>query len=164
MGGKKAGKATSLEFYIKFLDNPKDTDLTVDQLNKIISMHGFRKLHRTKKKDILEALSSIELSVPSRSTLKENITSAFLPPEKTIEDLISLQWHECSVQSVETIGWNKKLSDSPPAGENSEKLLKKRKRKSTKKLDALVYSASASVADTAMLTPPGSSCASHGSC
>ncbi|KAF5192084.1 hypothetical protein FRX31_018330 [Thalictrum thalictroides] len=163
MGGKKAGKATSLELYMEFFDNPKDTDLTKDQLNQIISMHGFNKLHHSKKKEILEALSSIELLVPSRSTLKENITSAFLPPDRMIEDLISLQWHECSVQSVETIGWNQKPSDSPSADDNGGKILKKRKRKSTKKLlDALVYSASASA--SSMPTPPGSSCASHGSC
>ncbi|PIA28875.1 hypothetical protein AQUCO_06500004v1 [Aquilegia coerulea] len=114
-------------------------------------------------KELVETLSSIELLFPFRSILKENITSAFLSPEKMIEDLISLQWNECSLQSVETVGLNQKLKDSPSVGENGGKLLKKRKRNSTNKLDALAIVASCAVADTAMITPPGSSCASHGS-
>ncbi|PIA39479.1 hypothetical protein AQUCO_02600137v1 [Aquilegia coerulea] len=36
---------------------------------------------------IVESLSSIELLVPFRSTLKENITSAFLSPEKMFKVL-----------------------------------------------------------------------------
>ncbi|KAF9589186.1 hypothetical protein IFM89_019695 [Coptis chinensis] len=106
MGMKKSGRAT-LESYIKFLNNPNSTNLTKDQLNEIISMHGFRKLHHSTKKDIIESMSVLDLISPNRTTLKENISSsAFITQEKLLEDLISLSWNECSVQSIETIGLN----------------------------------------------------------
>ncbi|XP_043725947.1 uncharacterized protein LOC122672549 [Telopea speciosissima] len=93
-----------LETYEGFLQNPYDQFFTNDQLNQIIYMHGFSKLHRHPKKDLIGTLSTMDLLIPLRSTLKESVSSyASLSIEQVKEDLDVLEWQECPVQSVETV-------------------------------------------------------------
>ncbi|XP_058076548.1 uncharacterized protein LOC131225126 [Magnolia sinica] len=96
----------TLENYIDFYENPQNYDiLTIHLLNQIIAMHGFIKLHNRPKKELVDAMNSIDaLLPPLRSTLKENISScAFLTLEQVNEDLAKLEWQECPVQSIETL-------------------------------------------------------------
>ncbi|XP_010267960.1 PREDICTED: uncharacterized protein LOC104605054 [Nelumbo nucifera] len=105
----KEKRSINLEDYESFLENPHHHDLTIKQLNQIIHMHGFNKLHRRPKRDLMDALSTIDLLVPLRSTLYGSISSfASLTPEQLNEDLKDLEWQECPVQSIETV---KKLTE-----------------------------------------------------
>ncbi|KAJ8620505.1 hypothetical protein MRB53_029034 [Persea americana] len=102
----KGNQKLNLEQYISFRENPQRTDLTINCLNQIILMHGFIKIYNHTKKDVIDALNSIEpmLISPHRSTLKEEIcSSAFLSLEQVKEDLEVLEWKECPVQSIHTL-------------------------------------------------------------
>ncbi|RWR95232.1 putative pathogenesis-related protein isoform X1 [Cinnamomum micranthum f. kanehirae] len=102
----KGNQKLNLEQYISFHENPQRTDLTINCLNQIILMHGFIKIYNRTKKDVIDALNSIEpmLILPQRSTLKEEIcSSAFLSLEQVKEDLEVLEWKECPVQSIHTL-------------------------------------------------------------
>ncbi|KAA8526295.1 hypothetical protein F0562_008502 [Nyssa sinensis] len=97
-------KKISLEEYLDFTDNHKQIDLTLNYLNQIISMHGFRKIFNTSKKVLIDAVNSVDLIDPSRSTLEDNISScAFITLEEVIKDLADLNWQECSVTSMQTL-------------------------------------------------------------
>ncbi|XP_077219476.1 uncharacterized protein LOC143853550 [Tasmannia lanceolata] len=102
----KGKKVLKLEEYMGFYENPQNQELTLRQLNQIIEMHGFIKLHNRPKKDLQTALDSIELQNPMRSTLNKNISShAFLTLESVKVDLDALEWQECPVQSIETLSF-----------------------------------------------------------
>ncbi|RWR94303.1 putative pathogenesis-related protein isoform X1 [Cinnamomum micranthum f. kanehirae] len=105
-----------LEEYIDFHENRLQPDLTINQINQIINMHGFIKLHNRPKKELLDALSSIdEMMSPLRSTVQESISScAFLSIEEVKEDLAVLEWQECPVQSIMTA---KPVEEDPTDGE-----------------------------------------------
>ncbi|KAF5200024.1 hypothetical protein FRX31_010389 [Thalictrum thalictroides] len=109
---KGNGKALALEDYIEFLENPHGHDLTNSHLNQIISMHGFKKMHHSQKVELVDALNTMDLLYPNRSTLKQNISSSdaanLLSTEEVIKDLDLLDWKECTLRSIETInssGW-----------------------------------------------------------
>ncbi|KAF5732535.1 hypothetical protein HS088_TW17G00062 [Tripterygium wilfordii] len=99
----RARKEISLEDYLNFLRSHKQTNLTVIQLNQIIWMHGFRKLHKPKM-HLTEALETIDLIAPCRSTLEENISPyGFISLEDAIADLNEIKWQECCVSSIQTL-------------------------------------------------------------
>ncbi|XP_043700299.1 uncharacterized protein LOC122651021 [Telopea speciosissima] len=99
-----------LENYETFLENRNENDLSINQLNQIIHMHGFAKVHRHPKDFLANSISTINLLVPFRSTLemKDTISPcAFHKTEEVMKDLCTLDWQECTVQSVETLSSGK---------------------------------------------------------
>uniref|UniRef100_A0A5B6YNT1 DUF7787 domain-containing protein n=2 Tax=Davidia involucrata TaxID=16924 RepID=A0A5B6YNT1_DAVIN len=69
-------------------------------------MHGFVKLHKRPKKDLMEVLSTMKLLNPQRSTLDAKILPYGSWPttvDQVNQDLDDLGWQECAVQSVETL-------------------------------------------------------------
>ncbi|XP_073113730.1 uncharacterized protein [Elaeis guineensis] len=97
----------TLEDYVAFFNNKHGrSGLTIAQLNQIVLMHGFVKLHRCQKAHILMALRSLELMRPDRSTLRHlpPVTGAALSLEDVKRDIESLGWQECPVASVLSVG------------------------------------------------------------
>ena len=109
---------------------------------KIIQMHGFIKLHKRRKvrlersklrliafmflfpfiilrkslwsqEELLEALSTIDLMHPPRSTLNEGSSpyDSSLTIDEVNKDLEALEWQECPVQSLQTLGPSKPTID-----------------------------------------------------
>ncbi|KAH7577043.1 hypothetical protein ACOSP7_002219 [Xanthoceras sorbifolium] len=101
---KATKESLSMDEYLDFVVSPKEVDLTVPFLNQIISMHGFRKIHKMRKSVLSEAVRSLDLMDPSRSTLKENISpSASIAFDDIMVDLNDLSWQECCVTSIKTL-------------------------------------------------------------
>ncbi|XP_052207394.1 uncharacterized protein LOC127811511 isoform X2 [Diospyros lotus] len=98
-------KRLSLEDYLRFIDTHRQINFKLDLLNQVIAMHGFRKASHTTKKVLVEAVNSIDLMNPCRSTLDdENVSScAFMTLEEAINDLNNLNWQECCVTSIQTL-------------------------------------------------------------
>ncbi|KAE8672413.1 putative Vacuolar protein sorting-associated protein 13A [Hibiscus syriacus] len=114
MGSKK--RKLSLEGYIDFLNSHKQLPLTVDCLSQIFSIHGFKKL-KVAKKELRDAVKTLDLIDPSRSTLRASISSnAWLTQEELIGDLSRLDWQECCVTAIETLNssFPEQRSDSIP--------------------------------------------------
>ncbi|CAI0466989.1 unnamed protein product [Linum tenue] len=99
----------TLEEYESFLENPFMANFSIDQLNQI---------------ELLNALSTIELARPFRSTLEEEDyadggelfrrSGDFSPSNDQVKrDLEALNWQECQVLAVETVGL------APAAAKNS---------------------------------------------
>ncbi|GFS39687.1 hypothetical protein Acr_00g0064440 [Actinidia rufa] len=80
-------------------------NLTINLLNQVITMHGFKKIRNTPKKILIDAVNSMDLMDPSRSTLNdENVSShAFVTLEEVVKDLEYLNWKECCVTSIQTL-------------------------------------------------------------
>ncbi|KAH7655110.1 hypothetical protein IHE45_19G185000 [Dioscorea alata] len=102
---KQRKEKLSLEGYLFFVETRNRRWYSVDQLNQVISMHGFCRL-RTKKA-IIAALKPVELMAASRSTLEKNrsITAvdAGLELEEIQRDIAAIGWAECPLSSVLTI-------------------------------------------------------------
>ncbi|KAI8558495.1 hypothetical protein RHMOL_Rhmol04G0098600 [Rhododendron molle] len=100
----KDNKLLSLDDYHSFIDSNKQIRLALKKLTQIIGMHGFVRFQRTKNVTI-EAVKSIDLMEPSRSTRnEENVSSnAFMTLEEAISDLKQLNWQECCVTSIQTV-------------------------------------------------------------
>ncbi|KAK2665877.1 hypothetical protein Ddye_004451 [Dipteronia dyeriana] len=95
----------SMEEYLDFVVSPKDAALTVQFLNQIISMHGFKRIHKTRKSVLSEAVNTLDLMNPSRSTLEENISPcASVALGDIMVDLNDLGWQECCITSIKTLG------------------------------------------------------------
>ncbi|KAM0886057.1 hypothetical protein ACQ4PT_029936 [Festuca glaucescens] len=62
----------TLEDYILFFATHSGKGLTIDLLNQILFMHGFIKFHRSNKPVIVDALNSLDLLRPRRSTVRIN--------------------------------------------------------------------------------------------
>ncbi|KAL4305933.1 uncharacterized protein LOC107648060 [Arachis ipaensis] len=94
-----------LDDYIHFLRSRHSLDLTMCQLNQIIRIHGFKKIHHAPKKVLVDAVNSLDLVKLSRSTLHSSVVSAFaaLTVEDAIADLNELNWQECCVTSLEKL-------------------------------------------------------------
>ncbi|MED6141202.1 hypothetical protein PIB30_100919 [Stylosanthes scabra] len=94
-----------LEDYIHFLGSRHSLDLTICQLNQIIRIHGFKKIHHAPKKVLVDAVNSLDLVNLSRSTLHSSVISAFavLTVDDAIADLNELNWQECCVTSLEKL-------------------------------------------------------------
>ncbi|KAL9454605.1 hypothetical protein AB3S75_010079 [Citrus x aurantiifolia] len=100
---KEKNEKLYMEKYLEFFSSRKQSDLKVEFLNQIISMHGFKRL-RLPKNALSEAVSTIDLMNPSRSTLKENISPAMsLTLKQVTEDLNDLTWQECCVTSIKVL-------------------------------------------------------------
>ncbi|XP_058082123.1 uncharacterized protein LOC131230290 [Magnolia sinica] len=163
----RAKRQVTLEEYVNFHENPQHPNLTIKCLLQIIRMHGFIKLHNRPKKDILDALNSIDMLIPPlRSTLNENISSnAYLSLDQVNKDLAALEWQECPVQSVATMEWveeNQLASDQDhlqiicgqPATRNAlaastpvRKLRSKRRKRNFVKTETGVSTSAAAVFD-----------------
>ncbi|CAL4939080.1 unnamed protein product [Urochloa decumbens] len=106
------GKPLTLEKYHRFFVDPWGTKISVDQLNQILLIHGFVKLHRSKKGRIMERLvGQVDLLPPRRSTLhREALPAASLPYEAVIttaqarEDVEAIGWAECPIGCVAAYG------------------------------------------------------------
>ncbi|XP_073290657.1 uncharacterized protein [Primulina huaijiensis] len=101
----KKSKQLSVEDYLDFFDNRDTLHLTVSQLQQIIGMHGFRKII-TQKRNLIDIVSSMDLSDLRRSTLFNGSVSGDAPLalEEVIHDLKHLDWKECHVTSLLTQG------------------------------------------------------------
>ncbi|KAB2064162.1 hypothetical protein ERO13_A09G001600v2 [Gossypium hirsutum] len=121
----------SVEDYIQFLSSHKQRPLTINFLNQIISIHGFKKLTKHKK-ELSDAVETLDLMDLSRSTLKSSISSnAWLTEKEVIGDLNCLEWQECCVTSIQA------LNSSPLADQQSNpKPQAKRKRGNTEGADS----------------------------
>ncbi|PRQ50094.1 hypothetical protein RchiOBHm_Chr2g0129291 [Rosa chinensis] len=101
---KRQSEKMSLEDYLLLIQSRSNLHLTVTHLNQIISMHGFKKLHRLHKKVLSDAVSTLDLVEPSRSTLRDYIS----PPVNTflndvVADMNDLSWQECCVTAIKTL-------------------------------------------------------------
>ncbi|KAL6286325.1 hypothetical protein ACE6H2_010715 [Prunus campanulata] len=105
----------SLEDYLLLIQSHSDLHLTAPDLNQIIGMHGYRKIHGVNKQRLSDAVSSMSLVQPARSTLKDGISPfAITAPEDVIAALNVLNWKECCVTSIETLSSSKHAHCSPP--------------------------------------------------
>ncbi|OAY60712.1 uncharacterized protein LOC110626894 [Manihot esculenta] len=95
----------SVEDYLRFFHSQKRFDFTVNFLNQIIVIHGFKKILQRPKKVLTEAIETIDLLNLSRSTLRDNGMSscAFINLEDVIADLNDLNWQDCRVTSIQTL-------------------------------------------------------------
>ncbi|XP_074563906.1 uncharacterized protein LOC141820479 [Curcuma longa] len=105
MKGEKEAKSITLEEYAGFFHNPHLRHLlSHNKLNQIINMHGFVKLHRWPKGLILNAIDSLDLMPPERSTVREQVKA--LAPLKTLsleeakQGIDALGWQECPLGSI----------------------------------------------------------------
>ncbi|GMI99295.1 hypothetical protein HRI_003598800 [Hibiscus trionum] len=122
---KSKRQKLSLEGYIDFLSSHKQLSLTAGSLNQIFSIHGFKKIKGVKK-ELSDAVETLDLIDPSRSTLRASVSSdAWLTQEEVIGDLKCLDWQECCVTAIETLN-----SSFPEQRSNSiPKAQAKRKRR-----------------------------------
>ncbi|XP_021718137.1 uncharacterized protein LOC110685892 isoform X1 [Chenopodium quinoa] len=100
----KERKQLSLENYLSFLQSADSANFTANQLNMIISIHGFKKVSQRKKAE--EALKQLEPIDAARSTLTEDISSSIkanMDFNEAIKDLKALNWQECSITSFKSI-------------------------------------------------------------
>ncbi|XP_044465905.1 uncharacterized protein LOC123196090 [Mangifera indica] len=143
MKARKEKEKLSMETYIDFVLSRKQSDLKVDFLNQIIAMHGFKRINKAPKSVLVNAVKSLDVMDPSRSTLNENIgPCASIHLNSILTDLNELCWQECCVTSVDVFN-NTEVSQASNASasmpwchgfENSEipiKWLTKRKRSET---------------------------------
>ncbi|XP_040378302.1 formin-like protein 20 [Oryza brachyantha] len=101
--GMQGGPLT-LEKYHRFFVDPWGTRVTIDHLNHIISMHGFIKLHRSNKGDIMGRLvGQVDLQSPRRSTLHHAAgpsSAAAITADVASADVDAIGWTECPIASV----------------------------------------------------------------
>ncbi|KAG6530062.1 uncharacterized protein LOC122040227 [Zingiber officinale] len=105
MKGGKEAKSITLEEYAGFFHNPHLRHLLSHyQLNQIIVMHGFVKLHRWPKELILNAIESLDLMPPERSTVRERLKASvpltMMSLEEAKQGIDALGWQECPLGSV----------------------------------------------------------------
>ncbi|XP_022740564.1 uncharacterized protein LOC111292435 [Durio zibethinus] len=113
---KRKKQKICLADYIDFLSSHRQLPLTVNFLNQIISIHGFKKLIKVPKKAVRDAVETLDLMDPSRSTLKSSISSsAWLTEEEIIGDLCRLEWQECCVTSIQALNSSTEQQSIPKA-------------------------------------------------
>ncbi|KFK40860.1 hypothetical protein AALP_AA2G050900 [Arabis alpina] len=106
---KAAGeKKMSLEEYVEFFVSKNFIAFTISYLNQILHMHGYRKLHKSQKKVVGEAVDALDLLDLSRSTLKQtgissSSASASLTLDEVVVDIEALKWQECCLTSLQII-------------------------------------------------------------
>ncbi|KAM2994266.1 hypothetical protein FF2_046259 [Malus domestica] len=105
-----------LEDYLLLIQSNCHLHLTVAHLNQIIGMHGYKKIYKVPKKRFSDAVSSLSLVEPARSTLKDYISPFVITTlEDVVADLADLDWKECCVTSVETLSSWKHTTSAPAA-------------------------------------------------
>ncbi|KAK7312866.1 hypothetical protein VNO77_37068 [Canavalia gladiata] len=93
-----------LDDYLHLLQSRQTLHLTMSQLNQVIRIHGFKKIHHAPKKVLVDAVESLDLVDLPRSTLSENVSAfAAVTLEDVVADLSELNWQECCVTSVEKL-------------------------------------------------------------
>ncbi|XP_061372840.1 uncharacterized protein LOC133315260 [Gastrolobium bilobum] len=76
----------------------------MNQLNQVIRIHGFKKIHHAPKKVLVDAVDLLDLMDLPRSTLGESISAfAVLTVEDAVADLNELNWQECCVTSIQKL-------------------------------------------------------------
>ncbi|XP_050379670.1 uncharacterized protein LOC126797022 [Argentina anserina] len=100
---KSSNVKVSLEDYLLLLQSGSHHHLTVAHLNQIINMHGYKKIHKVQKKLLSDAVNSLDLVSPCRSTLHDYVS----PPvttkvEDVMADLTNINWQECCITSIDT--------------------------------------------------------------
>ncbi|KAJ0236070.1 Uncharacterized protein HA466_0260720 [Hirschfeldia incana] len=99
-------KKIALEEYVDFINSGNSIDFTCSYLNQILHIHGFRKLHKSNKKTVGEAVDAVDLLDLSRSTLNQTSvvsSSASLTLDQVITDIEALKWQECCLTSLQII-------------------------------------------------------------
>lgn len=77
----------------------------MNQLNQVIRIHGFKKIHHAPKKVLTDAVDALDLVDLPRSTLSESVSAfAVLTVEEVVADLGDLNWQECCVTSIQKFG------------------------------------------------------------
>uniref|UniRef100_A0A0E0CZK2 DUF7787 domain-containing protein n=1 Tax=Oryza meridionalis TaxID=40149 RepID=A0A0E0CZK2_9ORYZ len=104
-GREMQGGPLTLERYHRFFVDPWGTRLTIDHLNHIISMHGFVKLQRSNKGNIMRRLvGQVDLQPPRRSTLHRAAagpsSDAVIAADVVSADVDAIGWTECPIGSV----------------------------------------------------------------
>ncbi|XP_028104549.1 uncharacterized protein LOC114303614 [Camellia sinensis] len=155
----------SLDHYLSVIATHKQLHLTVNLLNQIIDMHGFKKIHKTAKKVLIDAVNSMELMDPSRSTLnEENVSScAHMTLEEVIKDLADLKWQECCVTSIQTlnsVNYDLVVHNTDAEAESSKPKLKQKTRSRKRRKFLTLGAAGDDSADTATAT--ATAAAAHG--
>ncbi|XP_047177946.1 uncharacterized protein LOC124844973 [Vigna umbellata] len=64
-----------LDDYLHLLHSRQTLHLTINQLNQVIRIHGFKKIHHAPKKVLVEAVESLDLVDVPRSTLRDNVST-----------------------------------------------------------------------------------------
>ncbi|CAN8311445.1 unnamed protein product [Cochlearia groenlandica] len=156
VGGEK--KITLEEYIDFFVSNKTVDDLTIPYLNQIIHIHGFRKLHKSNKKIVGEAVESLDLIDLSRSSLKQSVVgvsseSASLTLDEVTSDIEGLKWQECCLTSLEVINSGeitrddeakpKQKSNKRKVGKENKTMKKmKKKKKNEKSIRSVIESLS----------------------
>ncbi|XP_078151253.1 WRKY transcription factor 42-like isoform X3 [Carex rostrata] len=102
-------KPLILQDYLTFYSGGCTDNLTISQLKKILSIHGFTQLGNSSKEDIIEAVRSLHMTPPVRTTTSTNsvplisLHAAALSVREVTRDMQVIGWEECPVQSVKTI-------------------------------------------------------------
>ncbi|KAL1202118.1 hypothetical protein V5N11_015056 [Cardamine amara subsp. amara] len=131
-------KKMTLEEYVDFFSSGKTVDFTISYLNQILHMHGFRKLHKSHKKIVGEAVDAVDLLDPCRSTLKQpgvSSSSSSLTLDEVITDIEALKWQECCVTSLQIIN-----SDQVPRSVPKPKPRSYKRKKSADENDTTMIS------------------------
>ncbi|XP_044979061.1 extensin-like [Hordeum vulgare subsp. vulgare] len=97
----------TLERYHSFFVDPYGTRLTSVHLNNIFYMHGFTRLHRATKPEIMDHMvGEVDLQPPRRSTLHLH-SAALAPPSaariaaaQAAADVDAIGWAECPIGCV----------------------------------------------------------------
>ncbi|KAJ4835272.1 hypothetical protein Tsubulata_043149 [Turnera subulata] len=154
-----------LEDYLHFLDFRNHKDLSVNFLNQIIGMHGFKKIHRTPKRVLVEALGGVELVKPWRSTVGEEEgvgereEKVRRNVEEVIADLKELDWQECCVTSLQSIPTTLSLAHTlPPLPPSSARTKRKRSNRNNNYSSTVTTTATTIptwAAGLGALPPPG---------
>ncbi|XP_068483976.1 uncharacterized protein [Phaseolus vulgaris] len=109
-----------LEDYLHLLHSRQTLHLTINQLNQVIRIHGFKKIHHAPKKVLVEAVESLDLVNVPRSTLCDSVSAfAAVALEDVVADLAELKWQECCVTSVERISLSEGKSVLPASSDQS---------------------------------------------
>ncbi|XP_068495999.1 uncharacterized protein [Phaseolus vulgaris] len=108
-----------LEDYLHLLHSRQTLHLTINQLNQVIRIHGFKKIHHAPKV-LVEAVESLDLVDVPRSTLCDSVSAfAAVALEDVVADLAELKWQECCVTSVERISLSEGKSVLPASSDQS---------------------------------------------
>ncbi|RCV45128.1 hypothetical protein SETIT_9G428400v2 [Setaria italica] len=101
------GEPLTLEKYHHFFLDPWGTKIRIDQLNQILLIHGFIKLHHGRKGRIMECLvGQVDLLPPRRSTLHQPSapSAAAITAAQVRDDVEAIGWVECPIGCVATFG------------------------------------------------------------
>ncbi|XP_011083765.1 uncharacterized protein LOC105166200 [Sesamum indicum] len=132
MVAKKKGEL-AIEDYLDFLDD-RSLNLTIPQLRQIIGMHGFKR-NETKKQLLVDMVTTMDLMDLHRSTLLDAGVSgdACFTLEEVINDLKHLDWQECHVTSLLTLGAVDSASSSSVASDATTSVKRKRPKRLRRK-------------------------------